>query len=555
MRLLASTRPARAFLISAWACLASALAIAAGPALAQAAPDGGPPLLGPHLTGGEYIAARGGFDDPVRVRWTRTVRPLGTDSGETVEQMIVAGPGYVFDESEGLLYDFEHRRLVQLNESGTLANSALHAEARRRLDIYAALSEGGRRDLIDFGAAGSFDRFWLEAAMGVRASASPVFETLSEDGRRQWRRDPATSPIASAASGACAAALAPGSQAAVLGWLRHAAPIHPDIFAPLTANGAPCSVSFVVYSPDSPDGREEIWTWSSAELALDFAPWPDDAQARLPGPDAILALSSTAAIAAARGEGSPPSSADFGTLAQARRSGGDPAGAYLVIARETAHFGPCPTQGIGSERMACAMANSVAAAGIGNPDFERVFDGFAALAVEDHARAVQALEPELTRLGADGAAARTLIAGEMIAWGREGLGAHPELDPGLLLAEALAMDPYAPDAYWHLGRRLLEAGAPRSAWAFFDLGRALPDREPTPLLAQVSVIEARIEAAMGSLFGETSAGEGETGASQEAVSSPPADEAATQSQTDEAPAARQGSEIDDLLRGLWPSGG
>ena len=62
------------------------------------------------------------------------------------------------------------------------------------------------------------------------------------------------------------------------------------------------------------------------------------------------------------------------------------------------------------------------------------------------------------------------------------------------VAEAIALDPVAPDPYWHLGRLYLQAGAPHAAWVFFDLGRALPGREPTPILAQAGELEARLSA-------------------------------------------------------------
>jgi hypothetical protein len=84
-----------------------------------------------------------------------------------------------------------------------------------------------------------------------------------------------------------------------------------------------------------------------------------------------------------------------------------------------------------------------------------------------------------------GAAARILVANELVVGGAKASDARPDLDPAAMLSEALQLDPYAPDIYWHLGRRYLDAGAPHAAWTLFDLGRALPDREPTPLLAQV----------------------------------------------------------------------
>jgi hypothetical protein len=107
---------------------------------------------------------------------------------------------------------------------------------------------------------------------------------------------------------------------------------------------------------------------------------------------------------------------------------------------------------------------------------------------------VERLAAFIDREDAAGAAARILVANELVAWGREGLESRPDLDPAALLSDAIVLDPYAPDAYWHLARRYLEAGAPHAAWVFFDLGRALPGRDPTPLLAQADALEQRLAA-------------------------------------------------------------
>ena len=90
-------------------------------------------------------------------------------------------------------------------------------------------------------------------------------------------------------------------------------------------------------------------------------------------------------------------------------------------------------------------------------------------------------------------AARTLVANELIAWGRAGLEAHEDLDPARLLAEAIAIDPLAPDTYWYLGERFLVAGSPGAAFTLFELGAALPGREMTPILQQSVELKSRIE--------------------------------------------------------------
>jgi hypothetical protein len=176
------------------------------------------------------------------------------------------------------------------------------------------------------------------------------------------------------------------------------------------------------------------------------------------------------------------------------RSEGDLAGAFLTTTQETHNFGPCPTQTVGSGRLACQEVRALTAAGIGDANFERALEGTAAVRENDHATAVERLSVFIDREDAAGAAARILVANELVAWGREGLESRPDLDPAALLSEAIMLDPHAPDAYWHLARRYLEAGAPHAAWVFLDLGRALPGRDATPLLAQADALEQRLAA-------------------------------------------------------------
>ncbi len=162
--------------------------------------------------------------------------------------------------------------------------------------------------------------------------------------------------------------------------------------------------------------------------------------------------------------------------------------------QETHNFGPCPEQVIGSARLVCGELNALTQAGLGDADFERALEGVTAVRETQHAVAVNQLSRFLGRDDRAGAAARIMVANELVAWGQEGLESRPDLDPAALLSEALMIDPYAPDTYWHLGRRYLEAGAPHAAWLFFDLGRAIPGRTPTPLLEQSSLLEQRISA-------------------------------------------------------------
>lgn len=410
--------------------------------------------------------------------------------------------------------DLRTRRLLTLEpDEDTFENTSLFAEIRRRLDIYTQLSQGGQLDAIPFGAAGTFHRAWLEAAMGVAARPAG-FEFLETergfeamfDGEVVAEILAPPLPLPQPGEGQRLGfhqAPEPGRcgldqnddahsrlDLAIMA-LGHSTTVHPDILGQISTGGVlPCGLTFKVYSPESPQGRTEIWTL--AEVDLSSAPFSARRTVTLGGAD-LLGLAGQAGLAASQGEaGIARDAASFYEDMLISQSQGDLSGAYLLTFQETHHFGPCPEQAIGSARLVCAESLSLGRMGIGNSAYERASEGIRAMQDGDHAYAVNQLAFFIDRDDQAGAAARILVANEMVAWGREGLTVRPDLDPAQLLAEALVIDPLAPDVYWHLGRRYLEAGAPDAAWTLFDLGRSLPGREPTPLLDQVDALESTL---------------------------------------------------------------
>ena len=461
------------------------------------------PAQGPATAPSDYAAERGApLGEASAYVWEVGVDASGADGFEKQRIAVRLGRDWAFWRAGGepaRLVDLFGRRFVTIGPDGDetgpgdVVNSSLYAEARRRIDIYAGLSEGGARDQIAFGDDQTFHRIWLEAAMGVAAQGG-VLEIEQAGERLTAVHDGAVIAQAWFAPGdgsPCetdqAARLEP-----MLAMLRHAAPLHPDLITAFRQLGAaPCALEFEVVSPDSPDGRSERWTLRPGDES--GALFPDGSSAALPRAD-LIGPAGRAAADAARGDAAAPDSAAFYEAVLNLRAEGDFAGAFLTTVQETHHFGPCPDQAIGSARLICAEINALTQAGLGDAEFERALEGVTAVRQGDHPTAVNRLSGFLTRNDFAGAAARILVANELVAWGREGLESRPDLDPAALLSEALALDPYAPDAYWHLGRRYLEAGAPHAAWTFFDLGRRLPGRTPTPLLEQSDALEARVAA-------------------------------------------------------------
>ena len=378
-----------------------------------------------------------------------------------------------------------------------IVRTSLYAEARRHLDIYVALSEGGRRDVISFGAAGTFDRVWLEAATGVASQSGSLVLTDTPTGFiALYDNQLVFSADYGGEGSTCEApAIAAPQAASALAWLPYVAPIHPDILAHLSqASRFPCAFNFIVYSPDSPAGRMERWRRIEPDGSPlpALPPLPADSALIPAGADRLSTVLASAQDALSGARGEAPDIADFFDETQSLQEEGDYAGALLVQIQETHHFGPCPEASIGSERLTCAYASALAVQGRGDAEFQALSEGLDAVSRNDYALAVDRFSRFLDRDGHAGAAARILTANALISWGRVGLQAHPELDPAQLLAQALIMDPFAPDAYWRLGQRYLAAGAPAPAWSLFDLGRQLPRPIAQTALAEAGLLEARM---------------------------------------------------------------
>jgi hypothetical protein len=548
---------------------------------------------GPHLQGEAYLDARSApFETLADTVWTRTRTPLtGGAAGTSVAVAARFGPDWADWRTEGgveSLADWRTRRLITLTADGaTLTNASLYGETRRRLDTYVALSGAGAREEIAFGSAGTFHRVWLEAAMGIAAVDGTLsfedtpagFDARFEDDRL-FRAD-----FGGADGSWCEAAPLDGAAArSARGWLRHAAPVHPDVMARLEAEPQfPCAFELTVYSPESPQGRRERWVMSPApdaeaeadadeaaadepeqasaepeaearqvdmslaellalfdagddegidaelimrvlEASRDTSASPAPARSaapsaartvrqgdssgplglRLPGAvrgaqltlkgEEYLETAGEAALAAVTGPASrAPDDADFYEAFEMARSTGQLAEALLISVQETHHFGPCPEDAmVGGARLTCALVRDLSRSGIGNARFERAARGLDSSVEGAHRSAVESLSVFIDSGAFAAPAAQLLTASALIGWGAEGLAARPDLDPAGLLLEALEADPYAPEAYWRLGQRFMEAGSAETAWTLFDLGRNLPGREPGPGLSQVTLIEGRL---------------------------------------------------------------
>ena len=430
------------------------------------------------------------FEPSSKMVFSVETGPIGGPA-RTLTFAIESGPNWAAwfdDDNNARLVDFRTNRIVMLDqEAQTQTNTSLYAEARQRLDIYTALSQGGTAEIIDFGEAGQFDRFWLEAAMGIAPPETRVEVEGSDNG---WVAYLENQLIFSVSQGDTCAALPDNEKRALITALRHITSLHPEITAQLRRSDIPlCQFSFVVFSPDSSGGRMETWTRTETDIA-EFESQLilfDEAELALPRPDLTLALSD--ALLPGDEDAAPDPISFFETISQMRAIG-DMAGALLVTYQESLHFGPCPSATVGSDRLACVEAQSLAQSGIGDREFEQAAEGMQAAREGNHPGAIRSLESFIDRDDMAGAAARVLVANALIGWGEDGLMQYPHLDPAELLGEAMLLDPYATEIHAFYAQRFLAAGAPHAAWTLFDRARSIEGRAKTPNFDQVAELES-----------------------------------------------------------------
>ena len=535
---------------------------AAEPETADAAAYGLSPAT-PFLTSTQYVELRpASTGEALELIWSiRRESVAGEAMGEAVPRTLVIAPGFVRDESPDRIsvYDFLTSRHLEINaEAGTMTNTAFAAEVRRRLDTYLGLSQGGRLDDIPLGPDRSFDRFWLEAAMGIRREPAPLTyeyeagalsvqraggvavlsarfavedlgnaHTSTGDGPETARDDDVETRRDGISEAARPIDLSSGesvvfdlsqaarpinldlndisvnypdgnpaeqAQAEVLRrWMRHALPIHPDALGALEgAPRIPEEFAFFVVSPESPEGRREVWTLQSIEtiepgfrLTAGLGPSFD-------GHSMISERLVPAALSAIE-DGNTEDPQRFLDEIEIHRAAGDRIRAYLVSLQELNHHGPCPPVGVAARRPVCAEVSRLVSAGLGDSAFEQFFSLVNGPAGTGNEQMVATMEAYRSDNNLAGAAARVLSAKALLAWAaRDPEDPPADLSPFELLAEALEIDPFASSVWWETGNALLILRDPLSGWTVFDTGRSVLAPDAVGVLQQADALEDRL---------------------------------------------------------------
>ncbi|WP_417497024.1 hypothetical protein [Maricaulis sp.] len=495
---------------------------------------------GAFMSRAEYLAARGEIDDRVlRTRWR--IERFGLDgteqSGETRE--IVIGDGYVTEATDpgAAVIDFRQARILTRVATLTgpvMRNQPVIGHVHRQMDTFSFYTHNGELDEVTGPDGSRFERFWIEAAMGVRLADVPMVITATDDGATEVRRN---------ADGAVILGLTPGvdGNAADVDlfrrWLRHTTPIHPDALNVMTTlNGIPARFGFIVFSPSSPDGRREVWTRLSAGESTARFPWPENLEAAMAADyawqDPAVAPLVQAGFDAADLPAASPGEQAFLDAANTLASEGDKAGALLALYQASHHVGACPTR---SADPLCMRISQLVAAGLGDAEFEQLMASLAALQ-SDRLAALEGLRPYLDRTDLAGAAANLLAAETLATLRTVDTAVAPDLDPLALFTASALADPYCSLTYWHAGRYAASQADVESAWMLFDIAVTLPASATTLPVREAAVMNAQLQDIAPNYFNApATAPDAEAGTDADA-------DADTDADTDASPAADNGDD-------------
>lgn len=479
------------------------------PAAVEAAPAAEAPA-GAWLDREAYLARRGErSQDVLRTRWRIVTTTLDGEEIGTEQREIVVGDGYVAEPGgeERMICDFATGRILtrtQTLDGPVMRSRPIVAHVHRQMDTFTYYTQGGELEEVTGPGGAQFERFWIEAAMGVRLAEVEMTVGETEDDHVAVRR----SELGSEIFGFDRDGTGEGAPAALFrAWMRHALPIHPDALRQLDPEtGIPQRFSFLVFSPTSPEGRRETWIRASANEGETAFPWPeglppagaDSYETADPAIGRLLAAGFAALTAPAA---AAPTEETFLAAAEAAQRRADPAGAYLALYQTAHHFGPCRGR---PDSPICSRMSQVTASGLGNDDFEALMAALSEMQ-DDRPAAVETLRLHLHREGLAGAAANMLAAQAVAAAQAVDADALADLAPLDLFADAAGKDPYAALAYWHAGRYAAGMGDIDSAWQLFDIARAMPSSQDLPPAREAVAMHEQLRALAPGFFGPDAA--------------------------------------------------
>jgi hypothetical protein len=453
---------------------------------------------GPQSSAQEIRMLRGALRMPAR----KIVFNLSEDGGVPQESVAVTLAGDLVEvsrRSTDRLYDFALRRMFSIDRTGrSFTNTALYAPLAFR--VFEAQNRAALARMLDAAKLGtkaqsSSDPFWAASELGVPIpNQAPTIEQRAQpDGSLAfWYGGQEVARFTPSA-----VALSPDELKRLGSFLRYECALHPQIVAALLASGRlPRKLAF-----ERRVGAKRTrvtYDLVSAE-ALDVSyPLPDDYRADLlpaKGGDAgieefrsLLPLMLEAA--ALRHGGGPRSVSDFEiAIDRALSTGNGFQAMLLALELQLQHGSSAADCATAPVPQPCHSLREIGAAVRGD---ERARSFLAATRVEqvehDPGKAIE-LRRAIPR---DDLASAYVIDDQIAnAMTMKGLLGSETLS---LFANAIRGNPYVPTFYKDLGDYFARQYRTDLAWLCYDLGRALPGANATPVLPSITDLEKRFVA-------------------------------------------------------------
>jgi hypothetical protein len=408
---------------------------------------------------------------------------LGTDYADIIEG------------GRETLYDFRLRRRLQIDRAaGVFANFSLYGDiAFRRFEL------GKRRAMASmFGDSAGADGlplalrpFWIESDVGFSLGGKnePAIEQQKlPDGAISFRVAKQEVALFAPASEAVPAEL----DKSFAHFLRLYLPIHPQILSVIALDGR--LPQRLVYVSDAggarhPVGlilRRALHRQADYPLPANFEPRPLAGQAQ---DEEALPLRGLLPLmlqaVAGKANGGPHSLADYRREADRALRAGHAFAAELTLAEAVMQYGTGAVDcGIGPGDVPCHDPAELGRRFAADPRAARLYEAQTA-EPRDPQAAVQLWESIKRDDVPNGYVIDAFLASRLSAAG------HREDAMGAF-ARALRGNPYLSSVYKELGDHYLRASRSDLAWVCYDLGRALPGRDPHDSLASVDDLETQL---------------------------------------------------------------
>lgn len=458
-------------------------------------------IAGPALDAAALRAARDAVPGPQ----LRLVFDLHRGDAAPVPLTVILAPDYVdwVESGRETLYDLRLRRRLMLDRGARVfANFSLYGDvAFRQFELVKRVALGRMYAEAVGGDTPplALRPFWIESDVGLVGAAKDEPKIIRQhlpDGATSFRVDGDEVALFAPANEAVPAEL----QRSFARFLRLRLPVHPQILAAMALDGRlPQRLVFVSDAGGTrhPEGlimRSSVRRRGDYPLPADFEPRPLPGQAQdeeALGLRGLMPLMLQAV--AGKAAGGPRSLADYRRAADGALRQGHAFAAALLLAEAALQYGTdagdCT---VGPGGVPCHDAEELGRIFAADPRAAALYKAQTD-EPKDPKAAVQLWESIKRDDVPDGYVVDAFLADRLSEEGhrQDAMGAF---------ARALQGNPYLAGVYRALGDHFLRASRTDLGWICYDLGRALPGRDPRDPLAAIDELEAELVASYPEFF-------------------------------------------------------